>query len=501
MSETQAPIKVTQEKLPASQVGLEIEIAPEMSQKAYEQVISKFMRSAEIPGFRKGKVPRQVVMQRLGPNRIKAAAVEELVQGTLEKAIQQEKISVLGNLQLRSSFEDLVEQFKPGESLTFSATADVPPEVSLGQYTNLHVTAKQSKFNPDQVEAILAEYQSERATLIPVENRPAQRRDVVLIDFSGRLVPSEEADEEADQEIAGGQAEDFQLELEEGRFIAGFVDGVIGMNVDETKEVPITFPDDYFQENLAGRAAVFTITLKEIKEKELPTLDDDFAQEVSEFSSLAELRSFLEERYQQEAQQKTDASKEAALLDELLKAMEVEIPETLVTNEVNYLLTQTASRLQGQGIDVNKLLTQEVIPEMRQRLQPEAITRIKRTLALAEIAKRESIQVGTEEVEERFQSLIDQFSDRKIDRARLREIVQEDLLEEKVIQWLKNHSQVDLVEDEAENASTSVISVEAETVTEAGEAEAIPPAISVEAETITEAGEDKQTSVEEAATD
>jgi len=452
-------MKVTQEKLPNSQVGLEIEIPGERSQKAYEQVVGKFMRSAQIPGFRKGKVPRQVILQRFGSEKIKAAAVEELIEDSLKEAVSQAEIQAIGNFQLRSAFDDLVTQYQPGEALRFSASVDVPPEVKLGQYTDLNVKAAETRYDPTQVETLLQAQQSERATLIPVEGRPAQRGDVALVDFAGRLVP-EDGSDEVGEEIPGGQAQDFQIELSEGQFIEGFVEGILGMTVDEIKEIPVVFPQGYPQEELAGRAATFTVTLKEIKEKELPPLDDDFAQEASEYSTLAELRSFLETRYQDEAKQKTETSIETALLDELLKGLEVEIPETLIGNEINHLLTQTATRLQSQGIDIKRLFNQDTISGMRERLRPEAVTRIKRTLALAEIAKQESITVEPQAIEERVKELLERYRDQEVDTQKLRGVVEEELLEEKVIRWLQEHSHVELVPEaaipQAENPTESL---------------------------------------------
>lgn len=453
LSQTQAPIKVAQEKLPDSQVGLEIEIPPALTQQSYEQVIRDFMRSAAIPGFRKGKIPRQVVMQRLGSTRIKAAAIEELVQSMINKAVEQEKIEAIGNYQLRSTFEDLLEKFQPGEALTISASVDVPPEIKLGQYQDLNVQAVESKYDPEQVNTVLTSQQSERATLVPIEDRPAQMGDVVLVDFSGRRVPAEDTPAEADLEIPGAQATDFQLELQEGRFIQGFIEAIVGMQPDETKEVRLEFPQDYPQEDLAGQPVDFTITLKEIKEKELPPLDDDFAQEISEFSTLAELRNFLEDRYQKEAKEQTDASVEAALLDEILKGVEAELPETLIRNEVNFLITQTATRLQSQGVDIKQLFTEEMLPTMRERVRPEAVTRLKRTLALAEIAKQESIQVEVQEVDERVQTIREQYRDRQVDLDRLREVVEEELLHEKVVKWLREHSQIEFISEDAKQAA------------------------------------------------
>jgi trigger factor len=188
-------MKVTQEKLPASQIGLEIEIPPEKSKQTYEQVIQKFARAANIPGFRKGKVPRQILLQRLGLAQVKAAAVEELIQSGITEAIKQEKIEALGQPQLRSSFEDLVSSYEAGKTLTFSVAVDVQPEINLAQYTGLKVQAEEVKYDPASVDKTLEEQRSQMATLIPVEGRAAQMGDIAVVDFKGHFVSEgEEAD-------------------------------------------------------------------------------------------------------------------------------------------------------------------------------------------------------------------------------------------------------------------------------------------------------------------
>ncbi|MCL6433842.1 MAG: trigger factor [Leptolyngbyaceae cyanobacterium HOT.MB2.61] len=438
-------MKVTQEKLPASQIGLEIEITPEMTKQAYEQVIQKFTRSANIPGFRKGKVPRQVLVQRLGSLQLKAAALEELIDDSLKQALEQEKIDALGNFQLRSSFDDLVTQYEPGSPLTFSASVDVQPEVKLSQYRDLKVQAEEIRPDPERVDRVLQQYREQTATLVPVEGRPAQLKDVTVVDFKGVLV-SDEPDAEP-EEFPGGQAEDFQVELDEEKFIPGFVNGIVGMSVGETKEVPVEFPEDYAQPNLAGRRAVFTITLKELKEKELPDLDDDFAQEVSEYETLAELRESLEKGYQEEADDKTAANKEQAILSELIKHLEVDLPETLVDRELNFMINQTAIQLQNQGLDIRQFFNQDTIPMLKERSRPEAINRIKRTLALGEVAKQESIEVEPEAVTRRVEEILEELGEegRDVDRDRLQEVVSEDLLREKIVNWLIEHSTIELV--------------------------------------------------------
>ncbi|MBE9226083.1 trigger factor [Phormidium sp. LEGE 05292] len=446
-------MKVTQEKLPASQIGLEIEIPPEMSKKAYEQVIQDLARTANIPGFRKGKVPRQILMQRFGTARLKAAALEDVIRDGVQQAVKQENINAIGEFYLNTSQEELVQNFNPGEALTISVKVDVPPEVKLNQYTGLDVKAEEVKYDPEQVDRFLAERQKENATLIPVEGRVAQKGDVAVVDFKGRIVSEEEGGEETP--IPGGEAEDFQVELAEGRFIEGFVDGIEGMNPGETKEISVTFPQDYPQQDLAGKPAVFTITLKELKEKELRELNDDFAQEISEFQTLAELRESLEKRFQETAQSKTDANKTEAILKELQKQVEVDLPETLIQQEVDAMLTQTAIRLSNQGVDVKKLFTQDMVTQMRQASRGDAIDRLKRSLALKEVAKLESIQLEPAAIEAKIQELTKEFADDNIDPERLREFVEEDLLKDKIITWLTEHSNLELVPEGTLKASTT----------------------------------------------
>ena len=438
-------MKITQEKLPASQVGLEIEITPEMSKQAYERVLQDFTRSTNIPGFRKGKVPRQVLIQRFGPTRIKAAAVEDLVDRALKEALQQEKIEAIGNFQLRSSFDELVTQFEPGNPLTFSAAVDIQPEVDLKQYTGLSVQAEEVKPEEGKVDGVLENYQTQMATLVPIEGRAAQKGDTAVVDYHGRFTPNTEAAEE--QDVPGGQAQDFQIELDDGKFIPGFIDGIVEMNPGDTKEVPVTFPDDYPQEELAGRPATFTMTLKELKAKELPELDDDFAQDASggDYPTIAELRESLEKRFTEEAEQKTKSNKEQAILDGLLTQVEVELPETLVEREVEFMITQTAMQLQNQGIDVKRLLNQETLPMLKERSRPDAIDRIKRTLALGEVAKRESLTTSESEVNDKVSEVMADLEGRDVDPDRLRSAVAEDLLKEKILAWLEEHNTIELV--------------------------------------------------------
>ncbi len=435
-------MKVTQEKLPDSQVGLEIEVPADMSKQTYEQTLRKFMKTANIPGFRKGKVPRQILVQQLGATRLKVAALEELLQTVIDKAIAQEKIEALGNYQLRSGFESLVEQFEPGKVLTISASVDVPPQSELKQYKGLSIQAEEVVFNAERIAETLASYQQNLASLVPIEDRAAQEGDVAVIDFVGKILK----DGEEPEEFEGGSASEFQVEIKEGRFIPGFVEGMVGMELGQTKDVDITFPDEYPQADLAGKAAVFKITLNDLKERELPALDDDLAQEVSEFETLEELKQSLEARFKHEAEDATQANIEKALLDELVTHLQVEIPKTLLQREVDHIVTQTVMQLSNQGIDINKFLTKELVENMRENAKPEAIERLRRTLALGEVANQESISVEEEAVVVRIKEMMAEVDDpSKIDQDRLKQVVNEDLLKEKILTWLSANATVELV--------------------------------------------------------
>ncbi|MEO0839327.1 MAG: trigger factor [Cyanobacteria bacterium J06643_5] len=449
-------MKVIQEKLPASQIGLEIEIAPEKTKQTYEKVIQNYAKQANISGFRKGKVPRQILLQRLGKTRIKAAALEELIQDGIGEAVKQESIEAIGQPELRSSFEELIENYEPGKPLTFSAAVDVPPSVDLSEYSGLQFKAEEVKYDTEQVDKVLDSERQQMATLIPVEGRSAKLGDTAILDFKGFLAPEEGADPEAELEaIPGAEATDFQVDLEEDKFIPGFISGIVEMNPGEIKEIEAQFPDPYANEELAGAAAKFTVTLKELKEKELPELNDDFAQEVSEFENLTELRNSLEERFKKESEDNAKAKKQEALLEELIKHATFDLPETMIQQEVDAMLTQTAMRLSQQGLDIKKLFNQDTIPQLRERSRPEAVDRLQRTLALREVGERESIKVTPEEIESRKKEVMEEYSGEDVDPDRVQEAVENELLTEKIIDWLLERSSIELVPEGSLNPPES----------------------------------------------
>lgn len=437
-------MKVTQEKLPDSQIGLEIEISAETLEKAYEKKVNVLARTANIPGFRKGKVPRKILLQRLGTKYVKAATLEELIQESVKIAVQQEELESLGNYQLCSDFEELLGKFNPGQSLTFSAAVDIPPSVELGDYKTLSVKAEKTVYDPEQVENWLKERQEQQATLVPVEDRSAQMGDVAIVDYTARFAP--DAGQEADSEaIAGVQGTNFRVDLAEKRFIEGMVEGIVGMEPEETKELKVTFPEDYPREDLAGRPSIFTITLKELKEKELIELNDDLVREISEFETMAELRDSLEKRFREEAEKATKKSIHDGIIAQLMAVCTADLPDTLIQDEVTQVLTQTAMQMEQMGMEVRQLFTQENLPKLRENTRPEATERLKQSLVLKKLAEVEGIEVEQAVFDRKINEIKEQLSDREVDLDKLNQMVTEELMTEATLDWLQEQATIELV--------------------------------------------------------
>ncbi len=460
-------MKVTQEKLDHSRIGLQIEVTGDQTTKYYEQAIKKLTTNATIPGFRKGKIPRQVILQRMGQTQVKAMALEALLEPAINEAIKQESVPAIGNYQIISDFDVLLQSYTPGENLTFNAAVDVPPVIELGTYTGLAIEAEEIGYDPAQVDDFIDQRRREKATTIPVVDRAAKIDDIAVVDYNGKLADG--------TEITGAQADDFDIELSEGKFISDLVNGIVGMSIGETKDVNVVFPEDYPREDLAAQPAIFHVVLKDLKEQELPSLDDDFAKEASDFDTLAEFKASLETKFQEQAQKSTDRNIQSAIEQVLLDIVTVELPETMIDREVMNILNQMATQFSQYGMDVNKLFTRESIPKMKENCRPDAINNLKQQLGIAEIAKTEGIVATDEDIAAKMSEIRPQLQGQDIDEDRLRSFIIEDLQKEKTLAWLQEHAQVTLVaegslkadeeEDEAEGEAEA-IDILAEAVTE-----------------------------------
>jgi trigger factor len=421
---------------PGSRLALEVGVPGGRSQACYDAALERLSRTVRLPGFRKGRVPRAVLLQQLGPVRVRATALEELVESACRDALAQENVAALGQPEISDGFEALLERFQPGEELVLTLELDVAPTPTLRTTRGLAVEAEAVAFDPARVDELLDQSRRQLATLVPVDDRAAAAGDVAVIDFSGTFSDSGEA-------IEGGQGDGLEVDLEEGRMIPGFIEGILGQAVGETRQVACRFPDTYPQEDCRGREASFSITLRDLKARELPDLDDAFAQRASDSATMVDLRTQLEQRLRDEAERRSRSNRREALLKALVDQLEVELPETLIRQEINALLQETAAEMAQQGLDVKKLFTPEVVRNLASGSREEATSRLRRSLALQALARMEEISVPAEALQAKLSEVQAGLSDsNRIDPQRLRQAVEEDLLQDQLFQWLEEHSTV-----------------------------------------------------------
>ena len=431
-----SPLSIKASPRPGSRVALEVAIPGGRSQASYDAAVDKLSRSIKLPGFRKGKVPRPVLLQQIGPLRIRATALEDLVEAAFRDAVSQEMVAAIGRPELTEGFEVVLERFEPGNALTITLELDVEPTPKLKSTKGLKAEAEAISFDPARIDELIEQSRKQLATLVPVEGRPAASGDVAVLSFSGIYVDSGEA-------ISGGSSDAMEVELEEGRMIPGFVEGVIGMAIGASKTIDCQFPDTYPQEDAAGRQSRFEISLKDLKCRELPALDDAFAQQASDKATLAELRSDLETRLKDDAERRAKASRHDALLAALVQELEVELPETLVQQEIRNLVEQTAGQIAQQGMDVKKLFTPDLVRSLMDTSRPEAEERLRRSLALKALAAAEAIEVEAKELEAKIKEISRGLSQQgNIDPERLRLAVADDLLRDKLLEWLEANSTI-----------------------------------------------------------
>jgi trigger factor len=431
-----ASLQVKASPKPGSRVALEVAIPGSRSQASYDAALEKLSRTVKLPGFRKGRVPRPVLLQQIGPLRIRATALEDLVDSACRDALEIEKVPAISRPELSEGFEAVLERFEPGSDLTITLELDVEPSPSLRKTKGLNAEAEAIAYDPARVDELLDQSRKQLATLVPVDDRTAASGDVAVLSFSGVYADTEEA-------ITGGSSDAMEVELEEGRMIPGFVEGVIGMAVGESKTVDCQFPESYPQEDAAGRKARFEISLKELKARELPALDDAFAQQASDKQTLAELREELETRLKEDAERRAKSARHDALLNALVEELEVELPETLIQQEIRNLIEQTAGQIAQQGMDVKKLFTPDLVRSLMDTSRPEAEQRLRRSLALQALAKAEAIEVAETELEAKVKEVSRGISQQgNIDPQRLRQVVGDDLLQEKLLDWLESNSTV-----------------------------------------------------------
>lgn len=460
-------MKVNLEKIEKNTAYLNFEVDAEQLEKAIQQAYKKNAKRFAIPGFRRGKAPRKLIEMHYGPEVFYEEAMQILLPEVYQKGVEEYKLQPVD----QPKFD--VQQIETGKPLIASAEVVVKPEVKIEEYKGLEVEKVVHNVTEDEVEKQLLIMQEKNARLVAVEDKAAAEGDIAIIDFEGSI---------DNEPFEGGKAENYPLQLGSGMFIKGFEEQVIGMMPGETKDISVTFPEDYNAEELAGKNAVFTVTLKELKRKELLPLDDDFAKDVSEFDTLAELKEDIKNKLQQEAKSVEENSLRASIIDKLIEKAEVDIPEVMINHEVDNILLKLAINLkQSTGFDLTTYLesTGMTLQELRDRYHDAAVRNVKTSLILEEIGKLENITVTDEELENKIKELAEMYKKpleeyEKSLSPENKEGIKDLVLTEKIFDFLIKNSNIiekvkdntkddtieakeaDIVDDESDNSEKTV---------------------------------------------
>src|SRR4051812_43372921 len=380
---TQVQTKTTE--LDDSRVRVEVEVEPAAVDRALTSAAADLGRDLKIPGFRKGKVPPQVVLQRVGRDAVLDEAVRKALPEWYEEAIGDAGVVTVGEPAL-----DMQELPEKGSPLEFTIEVGIRPKAKLGDYKGLEVGRREPDVPKDAVDEELERMRESAASLENVE-RPAQKGDFVVLDFLGSI---------GGEPFEGGEARGYLLELGSNRLVEGFEEQLEGASAGDEREVTVTFPEDYRAENLAGNEAVFACTVKEVKEKRLPELDDEFALESGGFDTLDELRADIEQRIRESQERMIDTEFREAVVDAAVAEAEIDVPHDLVHAKAHEMWHQTERRLRAQGLDPNRYLqmTGKDAHELIDEAEPEAEKALKREALLAAVVEAEGIEVTDDEL-------------------------------------------------------------------------------------------------------
>ena len=389
-------MSVQVENLEKSMAKLTIEVSAEQFEAAMQKAYIKNKGRIQLPGFRKGKAPRAMIEKMYGAGIFYEDAANEIIPEAYEEAAKE------SGLVITSQPEIDVTQIEKGKSFIFTATVAVKPEVTLGEYKGLEYEAQPVEVTDEEVEEELKKVQNQQARTVTVEDRPVADGDIVTIDYEGFVDGTA---------FAGGKGTDYDLTIGSHSFIDTFEEQLVGKNAGEETEVNVTFPEQYHEASLAGKPATFKVTVKAIKAKELPELDDEFASEVSDFETLDEYKADLMAKALERKEKEAKTAKQNALVDKAVENASMEIADAMITSQARNMANDFAQRLQMQGMTVDQYLqytglTREALVD---QMKPQAETRIKNRLVLEAIAKAENIEVSDEEVEAEMQKMADAY--------------------------------------------------------------------------------------------
>ncbi len=380
------------EKLEKGMAKLTIEVPAEELDKAIEGAYQKNKNRISIPGFRKGKAPRKMIEQMYGKEVFYEDAVNALIPDAYEKALEECTEDIV------SSPKIAVVQVETGKPFIFTAEVALKPEVTLGKYKGVKVEAADLTVTDEEVDAAIAKEQDSNARTVNVEDRAVKDGDMTVIDFEGFV------DGVA---FEGGKGENYPLTIGSGQFIPGFEEGLVGAELNKEVDVNVTFPEDYQAEELAGKPAVFKCTVKEIKEKILPELDDEFASEVSEFDTLAEYKEDVKKSLAAKKAEAAKDAKEGAVIDAIIEDAKMEIPDAMLETQQRQMVDEFAQRIQSQGLSMEQYMKFTGVDSamLLEQVKPQALKRIQSRLVMEAVAAAEKIEASDEEFEDEIKTM------------------------------------------------------------------------------------------------
>ena len=408
---------------------LVLEVAPEEFDQAINEVYKRESKRMNVPGFRKGKAPRAFIEKFYGEEVFFQAAVDHLYTPMMDAAIEASGLEVIGV----NAYS--IEEIAKATGVVAKITVTVQPEIHIAGYQGIEVVKEPTEPTAAEVDAEVDRIRQRNSRVVTVEDRAAENGDIVVIDFDGYT---------DGKQFDGGKAENFDLTLGSGQFIPGFEEQVAGHNAGDEFDVNVTFPEDYHAEELKGKEAVFKIKLHEIKHRELPEVDDEFAKDVSEFDTMEEYRKDLENTVRQRKERAAESSTEQQIIKAVIDKVEGEIPDMMVEREIDEIINSFDMQLRDQGMNLENYLkyTQGTVDGLREQYKERAGQQVKVRLGLAKIAELEKLEVTEEETEAEFQKLADAY-DMPLENVkavvRAKDIAK-DVANQKAMDFVKEHA-------------------------------------------------------------
>jgi trigger factor len=426
-------------------VTIEFEITPEKFGEGVQKAYLKNRKNINIPGFRKGRAPRKLIESRYGKGVFYEDALDIVIPPAYEEALEETKLDPIDQPKLD------IKEFEEGKNIVITADVEVKPEVELAIPEEVEVVKVISEVDDEQVENSLKEMQEKNARIINVEDRPVKEGDTVTIDYKGFI---------GEEEFEGGSAENQSLEIGSKSFIPGFEEQLVGKNSGEDVEVKVTFPEEYSAEELAGKEATFNVKIHEIKEKELPELDDEFAKDVSEFDTIDELRKDTKENLIKKAKDNEKITNQNNAITEFVSKCDTVVPEVLIDREIENQLNGFRQQLAQQGIkleDYTQMIGQEM-DELKENLRPQAETSVKTELVIEAVANKHDFEVTEEELNEELKKLANSYGigEDKLDdfiekmKEDSREYIEDSVKRRKAVEYITDNVKMVEKKEEAE---------------------------------------------------